>query len=181
VYFPTDQPRNLKTEAALLPSERDSLKTLADAFKAYLAAEPNAHLVLGGHADRRGPVNYNQKLSERRGELAKRFLVEQGVPEANLETHAYGKEQNLTEDQVKQLLEQNPNLTAEERQKALAKIETVVLANNRRVDIKLSTTGQESARMYPFNASDYMALVDRGKPLEANPVVNAAQKEKVKN
>jgi outer membrane protein OmpA-like peptidoglycan-associated protein len=181
VYFPTDRPRNLKTEAALLPSERDSLKTLADAFKAYLSAEPNAHLVLGGHADRRGPLSYNQKLSERRAELAKRFLVEQGVPEANLETHAYGKEQNLTADQVKQLLEQNPNLSAEERQKALAKIETVVLANNRRVDIKLSTTGAESARMYPFNASDYMALVDRGKPLEANPVVNAAQKEKVKN
>jgi outer membrane protein OmpA-like peptidoglycan-associated protein len=181
LYFPTNRPRNLKTDAALLPSEQDALKTLAEAFKTYLTAEPNAHLVLGGHADKRGPASYNRKLSERRAELAKRFLVEQGVPEANLETQAYGKEQNLTEDQVKQLLEQNPNLTAEERQKALAKIQTVVLANNRRVDIKLSTTGQESARMYPFNSSDYMALVDRGKPLEATPVVNAAQKEKVKN
>jgi outer membrane protein OmpA-like peptidoglycan-associated protein len=181
VYFPTDRPHSLKTEAALLPSEQDALKTLADSFKAYLSAEPNAHLVLGGHADRRGPVSYNQKLSERRAELAKRFLVEQGVPEANLDTQAYGKEQNLTEDQVKQLLEQDTNLTAEERQKALAKIQTVVLANNRRVDIKLSTTGQESARMYPFNSSDYTELVDRGKPLEPNPVVNAAQKEKVKN
>lgn len=181
VYFPTDRPHSLKSNAALLPSEQDALKTLADSFKAYLTAEPNAHLVLGGHADRRGPASYNQKLSERRAELAKRFLVEQGVPEANLDTQAYGKEQNLTEDQVKQLLDQNTNLTAEERKKALAKIQTVVLANNRRVDIKLSTTGQESARTYPFNSSDYMALVDRGKPLEPNPVVNAAQKEKVKN
>jgi outer membrane protein OmpA-like peptidoglycan-associated protein len=181
VYFPTNRPHNLKTDAALLPSEQDTLKALADSFKAYLSAEPDAHLVLGGHADRRGPVAYNQKLSERRAELAKRFLVEQGVPEANLETQAYGKEQNLTQDQVKQLLDQNPNLSAEERQKALAKIQTVALAENRRVDIKLSTTGQESARTYPFNSSDYRALVDRGKPLEANPVVNAAQKEKVKN
>ena len=181
VYFPTNRPRNLKSDAALLPSEQDALKALADSFKTYLTAVPEAHLVLGGHADKRGPANYNQKLSERRSELAKRFLVEQGVPEANLETQAYGKEQNLTEDQVKQLLDQNTNLTAEERKKALAKIQTVVLANNRRVDIKLSTTGQESARMYPFNSADYMALVDRGKPLEANPVVNAAQKEKVKN
>jgi outer membrane protein OmpA-like peptidoglycan-associated protein len=180
VYFPTNRPRNLKTEDALLPSERDSLKLLADAFKTYLTAEPNAHLVLGGHADRRGPATYNKALSERRAELAKRFLVEQGVPEANLETQAYGKEQNLTEDQVKQLLDQNTTLTADERNKALAKIQTVVLANNRRVDIKLSTTGQESARTYPFNSPDYMALVDRGKPLEANPVVNAAQKEKEK-
>jgi len=181
VYFPTNRPRNLKTDAALLPSEQDALKTLAEAFKTYLAAVPNAHLVLGGHADKRGPASYNQKLSERRAELAKRFLVEQGVPEANLETQAYGKEQNLTADEVKQLLDQNMNLTAEERKKALAKIQTVVLANNRRVDIKLSTTGQESARTYPFNSADYMALVDRGKPLEANPVVNAAQKEKLKN
>jgi len=181
VYFPTNRPHNLKTDAALLPSEQDALKTLAESFKTYLTAEPGAHLVLCGHADKRGPVSYNQKLSERRAELAKRFLVEQGVPEANLETQAYGKEQNLTEAQVKQLIDQNTNLSADERKKALAKIQTVVLANNRRVDIKLSTTGQESARMYPFNSSDYMALVDRGKPLEANPVVNAAQKEKTNN
>jgi outer membrane protein OmpA-like peptidoglycan-associated protein len=181
VYFPTNRPRNLKNDAALLPSEQDALKTLADSFKAYLTAVPDAHLVLGGHADRRGPASYNQSLSERRAELAKQFLVEQGIPEANLETKAYGKTDNLTVDQVKQLLEQNPNLSAEARQKALAKIETVVLANNRRVDITLSKTGQESAKMYPFNSSDYATLVDRGKPLEAKVVENAGEKEKIKN
>jgi outer membrane protein OmpA-like peptidoglycan-associated protein len=182
VYFPTNRPHTLKTEAALLPSEQDALKTLAGAFKAYLADVPNAQLDLGGHADKRGPASYNQKLSERRAELTKKFLVEQGVPEASLQTHAYGKEENLTMDQVKQLIEQNSMLTAEERTKILAKIQTVVLANNRRVDIKLTNTGQESARTYPFNSSDYMALVDRGKPVEASatPVEAAAQKEKVK-
>ena len=189
IYFPTNRPHKVKSDGALLPSEQDSLKALAEAFKTYLTAESSAHLVLSGHADKRGPAKYNQELSERRAELAKTFLVEQGVPEANLETQAYGNGQNLTEDEVKQLLEQNPNLSAEEKQKALGKIQTVVLANNRRVDIKLSTTGQESARMYPFNSTDYMALVERGKPLETNPVENAAQngaqnaaqKEKLKN
>jgi outer membrane protein OmpA-like peptidoglycan-associated protein len=181
VYFPTNRPHNLKSDAALLPSEQDALKALAESFKAYLTAVPDAHLVLGGHADKRGPASYNQKLSERRAELAKQFLVEQGIPEASLETKAYGKEQNLTVDQVKQLLEQNPNLTAEERQKALAKIQTVVLANNRRVDITLSKTGQESARLYPFNSPDYAALVNRGKPLEAKVLENAGEKEKIKN
>jgi outer membrane protein OmpA-like peptidoglycan-associated protein len=102
IYFPTNQPHRVKSDKALLPSERESLKSLADAFKTYLTAEPNAHLVLGGHADKRGPASYNQALSERRAELAKRFLIEQGIPEANLETQAYGKEQNLTQDQVKQ-------------------------------------------------------------------------------
>ena len=181
VYFPTNRPRNLKHDAALLPSEQDALKTLADSFKAYLTAVPDAHLVLGGHADKRGPATYNQALSERRAELAKQFLVEQGIPEANLETKAYGKEQNLTIDQVKQLLDQNPNLSAADKQKALAKIQTVVLANNRRVDITLSKTGQESARLYPFNSPDYATLVNRGKPLEAKVVENAGQKEKIKN
>jgi outer membrane protein OmpA-like peptidoglycan-associated protein len=181
VYFPTNRPRNLKHDAALLPSEQEALKTLADSFKAYLTAVPDAHLVLGGHADKRGPASYNQVLSERRADLAKQFLVEQGIPEANLETKAYGKEQNLTVDQVKQLLDQNPNLSAADKQKALAKIQTVVLANNRRVDITLSKTGQESAKQYPFNSPDYKALVDRGKPLEAKVLENAGQKEKIKN
>ena len=181
IYFPTNRPRNLKSDAALLSSERDSLKTLAEAFKTYLTAEPNAHLVLSGHADNRGPSSYNQKLSERRVELAKRYLIDQGVPEASLETHAYGKDQNLTTDQVKQLLDQNTSLTAEQRQKVMAKLQTIVLANNRRVDTKLSTTGQESARTYPFNSADYAMLIDRGKPLETNPVESAAQKEKIKN
>jgi outer membrane protein OmpA-like peptidoglycan-associated protein len=179
VYFPTNRPRSTKSTAALLPSERDSLDAIAVAFKTYLQAKPDAKLVLSGHADKRGPVSYDQALSERRAELAKRFLVEQGIPEANLETHAYGKEQNLTTDQVKQLLEQNPNLSAEEREKILARIQTIVLANNRRVDITLNTTGQESARMYPFNATDYKALVDRGPAIEAGKVVNAGEKEKV--
>lgn len=180
VYFPTNRPRNLKSEAALLPSERESLKSTADAFKTILSSKSDARLVLAGHADKRGPDSYNQALSERRAELAKRFLVEQGVPEASIQTQAFGKQKNLTTDEVKQLLEKNPNLTAEERDKILKRMQTVVLANNRRVDITLTTTGQESARMYPFNANDYVALVDRGKPLEASPAVNAAEKENLK-
>lgn len=181
VYFPTNKPRSLKSESALLVSEKESLQSIATAFKTLLTATPDAHLVLSGHADKRGTASYNQALSERRAELAKRYLVEQGVPEGNLETQAYGNKQNLTIDQVKQLLDQNPNLTAEEREKVMARIQTIVLANNRRVDITLSTTGQQSARTYPFNSNDYRALVDRGKPLEENKVVNASQKEKIAN
>ncbi len=35
----------------------------------------------------------------------------------------------------------------------------LVLANNRRVDVTLSTTGQQSVRRYPFNARDFLALI----------------------
>jgi len=181
VYFPTDRPRTIKTYAALLPSEQDTLKSLADAFKRYLATKSDARLVLSGYADKRGPDAYNKALSERRAALAKRFLVEQGVPEANIETRAYGKEQNLSTDQVKQLLEQDSNLTAGDREKALQKSQTTVLAYNRRVDFTLSTTGQESARVYPFNTKDFARLVDRNGPKKEGTVELAAQNEKIKN
>lgn len=181
VYFPTDRPRKLKSEAALLPSEQDTLKTIAGEFKKYLAFKPDAHLLLSGHADRRGPQAYNKPLSERRAELAKRFLVEQGVPEANIDTQAFGKENNLTEDQVKQLLDQDTNLSAEERQKVVKKLGNIVLAYNRRVDLTLSSTGQESARVYPFNTDDFARLVDRNGPRKGNGVELAAEKERIGN
>jgi len=179
VYFPTDRPRSIKSEAALLPSEKDTLKSIADAFKQYLAVKPDAHLILSGHADKRGPQAYNQPLSERRAALTKRFLVEQGIPEANLETRAYGKEQNLSVDQVKQQVEQDASLSPEDRQNTLQKIQTIVLAYNRRVDITLSTTGQESAREYPFKSQDFARLVDRNGPAKPSGVEMAAEKKKM--
>jgi len=179
VYFPTDRPRTLKSEAALLPSEQETLKTIAEEFKKYLTYKPDAHLVLSGHADRRGPQAYNKPLSERRAELAKRFLVEQGVPEANIDTQAFGKENNLTDDQVKQLLDQDTSLSADERQKVVKKLGNIVLAYNRRVDLTLSSTGQESARTYPFNTSDFARLVDRNGPKKPGGGMElAAEKEK---
>jgi len=179
VYFPTDRPRSIKSEAALLDSEKETLKSIADAFKQYLAVKPDARLILSGHADKRGPQAYNQPLSERRAALAKRYLMEQGIPEGNLDTRAFGKEQNLSVDQVKQQVEQDASLSAEDRQKTLQKIQTIVLAYNRRVDITLSTTGQESAHEYPFKSQDFARLVDRNGPTKTSGVEMASKKEKM--
>jgi hypothetical protein len=41
----------------------------------------------------------------------------------------------------------------------LDNLQVIVLANNRRVDISLSTTGQQSVHRYPFNAQDALALI----------------------
>jgi outer membrane protein OmpA-like peptidoglycan-associated protein len=180
VFFPTDRPRSIKSEDALLDSEKETLKTVAAAFTQYSAVEPDARLVLSGHADKRGTQAYNQPLSERRAALAKQFLVEQGISEANIETQAFGDEQNLTADQVKQQVEQDPNLSAEEREKTLQKIQTISFAYNRRVDIALKPTGQESARDYPFKSQDYATLVDRNGPTKTGSGVEmAAEKEKI--
>jgi outer membrane protein OmpA-like peptidoglycan-associated protein len=157
-----------------------ALTSVADAFKKYLESKPDAHLTLVGHADERGPNGYNKDLSDRRAEVAKNFLVNQGVPADHLDTQGVGEDQNLTADQVKQMVEQNPELNDEERQKVLEKLQTLVLANNRRVDITLSTTGQESAHQYPFKAQDFATLVDRNGTTK-EVVQQAAEKEKIEN
>ena len=160
VFFPTAQPRAEHPEGGLLTSQQQTLTTLATDFKSYLTYKADAHLTLTGHTDVRGSVEYNQKLSERRVARTKQFLVEQGVPEASIDTAAEGKEQELTADQVKELVGQNPDLSEAERKKVLGDLTVIVLAQNRRVDVTLSTTGQQSVRLYPFNATDSLTLLD---------------------
>ena len=120
------------------------LTLLASDFEEYLGSKPDAHLELQGHADRRGTPTYNQALSERRVEITERFLVGLGIPEANLSTKAYGEEDNMTPEQVKQLVEQHPNLSQEQKDKILKNLKLVTLAQNRRVDITVSSPGQQS-------------------------------------
>jgi outer membrane protein OmpA-like peptidoglycan-associated protein/opacity protein-like surface antigen len=160
IFFQTDKPRPEKPNGGLLASQEGTLTTLAMDFKRYLELKPDAYLTLTGHADVRGSVEYNQALAERRVNRTKQFLVEQGIPEAKIRTVSLGKEQNLTADQVKELVEQNPDLNATERQKILRDLGVIVWAQNRRVDVTLSTTGQQSVRLYPFNAADALTLLD---------------------
>ncbi len=48
-------------------------------------------LVVTGYADRIGSASYNQKLSQRRADAVKAFLVEQGVDGSRIETLARGE------------------------------------------------------------------------------------------
>ena len=163
IYFPTAQPSTENPAEGLLESQKQILISLAGDFKLYLESKPDAHLILEGHADPRGSEGYNLALSRRRVESAKRFLMDRGVPAANIETKAVGVQQNLTELQVKDAVEQNPELTPADRQNMLQNMTTITLASNRRVDITLSTTGQRSLRQYPFNAADSLALLNQAK------------------
>jgi outer membrane protein OmpA-like peptidoglycan-associated protein len=164
VFFPTAEPRAAHPEGGLVESQQQILTTLATDFKSYIAIKPDAHLILTGHADSRGSVEYNQALTERRVDRVKQFLVEQGVPASSLETRAVGKEQELTGDQVRALVEENPDLSAEQKATTLKRISVIVLAQNRRVDVTLSTTGQQSVQLYPFNAADSMTLLEEKAP-----------------
>jgi len=160
IYFATARPTAENPEGGLVDSQAAILQTLAEDFKSYLKYMPNAHLILGGHADVRGSEAYNKALTERRVNRTKSFLVEHGVLATAIETRSFGKEDNLTTEQVKEQIDQNPDLTPQDRQQMLTNLRVLVLANNRRVDVTLSTTGQQSVRRYPFNAKDYLALVN---------------------
>ena len=159
VYFPTDLPTKAKPEGGLVSSQTQLLQELVANLKQYLQFSPDAHLILEGHADKRGSVEYNLALSERRAERVRSFLVEQGINVANLETKGFGKGQNLDAAAVKQLAEQIPDLTAQDRKKVYRRLPIFVLANNRRVDIVLSTTGKKSLEYYPYKAADLKALL----------------------
>ncbi len=159
IYFATNLPTKSRPEGGLVSSQEQVLQQLADIFKQYNSLLPDAHLVLEGRADRRGSVKYNMALSQRRADRVKSFLVSQGVSGGNIETKAFGKSEQMDSATVKQLLEQIPNLTDQDRKKVRRRLPTFVLANNRRVDIVLGTTGKRSTQYYPYTAEDLKQLL----------------------
>jgi outer membrane protein OmpA-like peptidoglycan-associated protein len=183
VYFATAKPRLEDPDAGLLPSQEKTLTALASDFLIYLQVKPDARLTLKGHADPRGSAEYNQLLSQRRVDRVKGFLAGLGVPAGNIQTEAFGQQENLTASQVKSAVERNPELSPEDKQRVLNHMRTIILASNRRVDITLSNVGQpsqDSAREYPFNAADSLTLLkEEGTGKATRPAAHRKAEHKV--
>jgi outer membrane protein OmpA-like peptidoglycan-associated protein len=181
VYFPTNLPPVTNPNSGLVASQEQTLIALATDFQKYLAAKPDAHLTLEGHADKRGSVAFNQALSERRVARVKSFLVEHGVPAANIETTALGDQHNLTEAEVKDSVDNNPDLSQEERTRILSRMQTIIWASNRRVDVTLNTGGQTetSVRRFPFNAADSLTLIGGREGEAKKKAAKPAPKKKI--
>jgi outer membrane protein OmpA-like peptidoglycan-associated protein len=177
IYFPTARPTPENPTGGLLPSQQNTLLALAADFTKYLTYKSDAHLILGGHADIRGSEEYNKALTERRVARTKSFLVEHGVPEADIDTQAFGKDDNLTAEQVKAQMDADPDLNPADRQEMLKNMTVMVLANNRRVDVSLSTTGQQSVQRYPFNTDDFLALINTSGPKHPRPATLGPSKK----
>ena len=167
IYFPTNLPTVADPKGGLVPSQQQRLQELVTNFKQYLQVKPDAHLTLQAYADKRGSAEFNKALSERRADRVRSYLVEQGIAESSIETKAFGNEQNLDAAAVKQLTEQNPNLTLEDRKRVEKQLPAFLLANNRRVDIVLSTTGQKSLQYFPYNSDDLKVLLGAPKKAKA--------------
>lgn len=161
LFYPTAYPDRHHPRVGLVSSQKQTLAKAATTFKNNEQYDQQNKLMVVGHADRRGPEKYNMALSERRAELAKSYLVSQGIAADKIETRAEGKDQPLTVDDVKKLQSkdnQEPPKWMTARQKA------TWLAYNRRVDIILEPTGQESTDAYPNDAPDARVLWQRPVP-----------------
>ena len=161
LFYPTAYPERRHPKVGLVSSQKTTLTKAASTFKNNEQYAQQDKLMVVGHADIRGPKKYNQALSERRAEAAKSYLVSQGIPADKIETRSEGKESQLTEKQVMNLQSQDP-----QQQPAWMKNKKKAtwLAYNRRVDVILEPTGQESTEAYPNDAPDARVLWQRAVP-----------------
>src|SRR5579884_3275913 len=159
IFFPTNWPNRHHRNDGLLRSQKEALDKLAQTFIDHHQAEPDSRLVLEAHADRRGSKRYNQELSEWRADIVKNYLVSKGVPADLIDIKAFGKTQNLSLSEVKQLEGENPNKPA-----TIRRWVDEVLAHNRRVDTVLMPDNLRSTPIYPYNAPDVTIIHMRPMP-----------------
>ncbi len=162
VFYPTNYPTSKHSEIGLVATEKEALSEAANRFKNHEQYDnDHASLMVVGHADIRGSKEYNLKLSERRSDLVKRYLVSQGIPADKIQTCAQGKQQELSKKDVSKLQTEDPQKPEKWMTHRSA---ATWLAYNRRVDIIVEPTGKQSTEAYPNDASDARILWQRAQP-----------------
>jgi peptidoglycan-associated lipoprotein len=71
---------------------RPDAATTLDGDATWLKANPGHLVLIEGHCDERGTVEYNLVLGERRAKAAMNYLVAQGVQASRFTVISYGKE-----------------------------------------------------------------------------------------
>lgn len=74
-------------QATLKPGAKEKLAKVSGVLLAY----PTLHLTVEGYTDSTGSEDYNQKLSERRADSVRDYLVSNGISDSNIEAHGYGE------------------------------------------------------------------------------------------
>lgn len=73
----------------------EQARAILDRHAAWLKSHPSAKVMVEGHCDERGTVEYNLALGDRRARAARDYLVSAGVASEALRTTSYGKERPL--------------------------------------------------------------------------------------
>ena len=138
-----------------MESQQKQLERVAEIFQIYLDHTPDAKLVVLGYTDPRDTAKANMKLSERRANRVKEYLVAQGIPAEKIEIQYFGKSKPLSKDMVAEIDAQHPALPETRLPK---NPRTKWLAYNRRVDIVVMPADLQSLRLYPHEAVDARVL-----------------------
>ena len=104
---PLTQPASVAPVAVAPVPTAEKVTYAADAFfdfdKAIVKPEGKAKLdELVGHTDWIGTDKYNQKLSERRANAVKAYLVSKGVPAEKIFTEGKGKKQPIASNKTRE-------------------------------------------------------------------------------
>lgn len=87
---------NIKLPKIYFSYDKDSLGTSEqrklDQVANYLNSNAGIYLIIEGHCDERGSLEYNRALGERRALSVKDYLATKGVPSERLRTISYGEE-----------------------------------------------------------------------------------------
>ena len=93
LYFESNE-----QEINLTPEQRNYLNSL----KVYLAENPNAKAEVTGHTDSAGNDAWNMRLSRKRSEFVRDFMIEQGIPKRQIRNEGIGPDEpiasNATEE-----------------------------------------------------------------------------------
>ena len=77
---------------------RNDSSKLLDAMVAILKLDTNAKIEIAGHTDGNGKEDKNVRLSQRRAEAVKKYLVSKGIQEARLSAKGYGSSRPVADD-----------------------------------------------------------------------------------
>jgi peptidoglycan-associated lipoprotein len=82
----------------LHPDAIKSLQADSTELRDIIVQYPDYHLTIEGHADERGSEEYNLALGDARAKAAKAYLVQVGIPDAQLAVVSYGKDKPVCEE-----------------------------------------------------------------------------------
>jgi peptidoglycan-associated lipoprotein len=85
-------------KASLRPDALKALQADSAELRDILKDYPAYKLSIEGHCDERGSAEYNMALGDKRAESAKDYLVQVGIPAAQLNVVSYGKQRPVCEE-----------------------------------------------------------------------------------
>ncbi|HKW14746.1 MAG TPA: OmpA family protein, partial [Candidatus Krumholzibacteria bacterium] len=82
------------SKAILLPESSEILDRVAEG----LIAHPDVKVEVGGHTDSDGPAATNLKLSSKRADAVRDYLIKKGVPASQMTSKGYGETQPISDN-----------------------------------------------------------------------------------